>query len=258
MDNIGILALIGQIAAPIAGPITEATVTSPTDMSVLKLVRDAGPVVKAVLLMLTVFSVVSWAIIITKLIQLRKVARESAGFLKVFWEARDLDEIQTSARAMKSSPTGEIFLAGYRELNRVRKARTGNTAEGGPGLVAGIDNVQRALNHAASTEIAKLERAVPFLATAGNASPFIGLFGTVWGIMSSFQSIGVLESASLVVVAPGISEALVATAVGLFAAIPAVIFYNHFSTKIHAIEVELQNFAGEFLNILERHLNRIP
>ena len=254
MNTIEILTIIGQTAdaAAQALPVEELPAA---DLGVLKLVLDAGPVVKVVLAVLLAFSVISWSIIFLKFRQLRKVATESGSFLRIFWEADALDQIQSTAKLMKNSPTAEIFLAGFRELGRVRKAR-GDDANA-PAHLAGIDNVQRALHQATTTEVAKLERMVPFLATAGNTAPFIGLFGTVWGIMDSFRSIGVLESASLVVVAPGISEALVATAVGLFAAIPAVIFYNHFSSKIRAMEVELENFSGEFLNILERHLNRI-
>jgi biopolymer transport protein TolQ len=243
MNTIEILAGIGQTGS----------------LGVITLVRNSGPVAKMILAMLLVFSVISWAIILLKYIQIRKAARESAQFLRFFWESRSLEDVQRQAKNLAASPIAEAFLAGYTELLRYRKSRP----ESGPAVAAGmeftgVENIKRTLRQAMSSELAKLERAVPFLATVGNTSPFIGLFGTVWGIMDSFRNIGEVGSASLAVVAPGISEALITTAMGLFAAIPAVIFYNFFSTRIRFLEVELDNFSAEFLNILDRHITRLP
>lgn len=226
------------------------------DQGILSLVLNAGPVVKVVLLVLLIFSVISWAIIFTKFAMIRRASKESAIFLEAFWKARDLKEINQAAKSLQASPIAETFSAGYQELTRYRKSRQGESDDEEAGFT-GLEVIKRTLRHAASAEVARLEKAVPFLATTGNSAPFIGLFGTVWGIMDSFRSIGEVGSASLAVVAPGISEALVATAMGLFAAIPAVIFYNFFSSRIRVLEVELDNFSGEFLNILERHVSRI-
>jgi biopolymer transport protein TolQ len=223
---------------------------------VLTLVRDTGPVGKLVLLVLLVFSVISWAIILLKYIQVRKASKESAEFLRVFWESRSLEDVQRLAKNLTASPIAVTFLSGYTELLRYRKSRPEQTAEAAGLEFTGGENIQRTLRQATSSELAKLERAVPFLATAGNTAPFIGLFGTVWGIMDSFRDIGEAGSASLAVVAPGISEALITTAMGLFAAIPAVIFFNFFSARIRSLEVEMENFSAEFLNILDRHITR--
>jgi biopolymer transport protein TolQ len=224
---------------------------------VLTLVRDTGPVGKLVLLVLLVFSVISWAIILLKYIQVRKASKESAEFLRVFWESRSLEDVQRLAKNLTASPIAVTFLSGYTELLRYRKSRPEQTAEAAGLEFTGGENIQRTLRQATSSELAKLERAVPFLATAGNTAPFIGLFGTVWGIMDSFRDIGEAGSASLAVVAPGISEALITTAMGLFAAIPAVIFFNFFSARIRSLEVEMENFSAEFLNILDRHITRL-
>ena len=242
MNTIEVLAAVGQERS----------------LGVLTLVRNSGPVAKAILAILLVFSVISWAIILLKYFQIRKASRESAQFLRVFWESRSLEDVQRLAKNLSSSPISATFLAGYTELLRYRKSRPDAASEAAGMEFTGVENIKRTLRQAMSSELAKLERAVPFLATAGNTSPFIGLFGTVWGIMDSFRNIGEVGSASLAVVAPGISEALITTAMGLFAAIPAVIFYNYFSTRIRFLEVELENFSAEFLNILDRHITRLP
>jgi biopolymer transport protein TolQ len=227
--------------------------------NVLDLVRHAGPVVKGVLAVLVLFSVISWAIIFFKWLLLRRAQRQTDIFLRVFWEARQLDEIYRSSKEFINAPAADVFAAGYEELKRFRTQGERFTAEA-PGeitkdRVATVKmNVNRALQRAITDQMAKLEKAVPFLATVGNTAPFIGLFGTVWGIMSSFQSIGAMGQATLAVVAPGISEALIATAVGLFAAIPAVVFYNHFSARLRVLETNVTSFANEFLNILDRHI----
>ncbi|MDP8224463.1 MAG: protein TolQ [Candidatus Lernaella stagnicola] len=227
--------------------------------NVIDLVKDAGLVVKSVLALLVVFSVVSWAIIFLKWLLLRRAQNENEIFLRAFWESRQLDDIHRHSKQLIHAPVAEVFAAGFEELKRFRQQGDAYTTEGPAPMtrstVAGArENVARALQRSAADQIAKLEKAIPFLATVGNTAPFIGLFGTVWGIMDSFQSIGASGQASLAVVAPGISEALVATAVGLFAAIPAVVFYNHFSAKLRSLEGSIESFSSEFMNILERHI----
>ena len=218
--------------------------TSPLD--VWGMVTQAGPVVQAVMLLLLFFSILTWAIIVYKSSQLGKARRHSYYFLDLFWKSRSLANVYNDSAGFESSPVAQIFRVGYQELGRVRKARVDQRM--------GLENVQRALRRASAAEITRLTRALSFLATTGNAAPFIGLFGTVWGIMGSFHSIGQTGSASLADVAPGISEALVATAAGLAAAIPAVIAFNHFNSRVRVLEAEMANFMSDFLNILERDL----
>jgi biopolymer transport protein TolQ len=234
------------------------------ELSFLDILRNAGPVVKAVLLVLVVFSVVSWGVILHKWRQLRRAERESRYFLKLFWEGSRLDAIFSASESLRESPVAEVFRAGYIELVKVKKSQA--SAEPRPAAAASLaqavvttdigggDNVSRALRRAVASEITRLERFLSFLATTGSTTPFIGLFGTVWGIMTSFVGIGRTGAASLAVVAPGIAEALVATAVGLLAAIPAVIAYNHFLTRVKVLATDMDNFAFEFLNIVERNI----
>lgn len=233
--------------------------TEQNGASVIKLVSNAGPVVKGVLLILVIFSVVSWAIIFLKYLLLRRAHQESEIFLKIFWESRQLEDIYRSSKDLIHSPVAEVFAAGYDELKRFRSRSDDFSDDKGKELpksraAAVKDNVGRALMRSMREQVTKLEKAVPFLATVGNTAPFIGLFGTVWGIMNSFQNIGLTGQASLAVVAPGISEALVATAVGLFAAIPAVVAYNYFSARLRTLESSIDSFSSEFMNILERHV----
>lgn len=215
-------------------------------MDVWKMVLGAGPVVQFVMATLLMFSIVSWAIIIFKSSQLGKARRHSYYFLDLFWKSRSLASIYNESGGYEASPVAQIFRVGYQELGRMRKAKADSRL--------GMENVQRALRRAAAAESTRLTRTLSFLATTGNATPFIGLFGTVWGIMGSFHNIGVTGAANLAAVAPGISEALVATAAGLAAAIPAVIAYNHFNSRVRVLEAEMTNFAADFLNVLERDL----
>ena len=166
---------------------------------------------------------------------------------------------QSKAKQLSGSPVARVFRIGYLELRKVGQANPGHSSAAGEGKtlgtsLAGTDTIKRALRRATNTEITRVTQMVPFLATTGNTTPFIGLFGTVWGIMGSFHGIGQRGSASLAVVAPGISEALVATAAGLAVAIPAVIAFNYFSQKIRVIETELHSFSADFLNIVERDI----
>ena len=238
--------------------LTAAGPTSPTGGSnIWSMMVHAGLMVKLILLLLLAFSIISWTIIIYKSFQIRKARRESYYFLELFWKSRSLVAIYNESRKFEGSPIAEIFRVGYQELTRLRKsARDATGNEEGSDILTGqfhgLDNIQRSLRRAMSVETSRLVRTLSFLATTGNTTPFIGLFGTVWGIMSSFHEIGMVGAANLAVVAPGISEALVATAAGLAAAIPAVVAYNYFNSQVEVLETEMTNFASDFINILER------
>ncbi len=238
---------------------TLALVSGPGSLSVLQLLKDSGLMVKCILALLVFFSVLSWAIILWKFFQLRRARKASEHFLVRFWAADSLDRAFSETGHFSQSPLARVFLAGYQELNRVRERRK-QLEETDPEIkfpvrreLIGVENVQRAMNQEMSRELMRMGRFLSFLATCGSTSPFIGLFGTVWGIMNSFRRLAILQSAGLAVVAPGISEALIATAAGLFAAIPAVIFYNFYLNQLRYLESELENFSNEFLNIIERH-----
>ena len=216
------------------------------------MILGAGIMVKFVLIVLLAFSVLSWAIIIYKYRILKKMEKESGAFLEFFWYKKQFSTIFAAAANYRFTPLARLFAAGYNELLQARTQKKENIQFS----IGETDSIQRALKKAMSNEISRMEKAVSFLATTGNTAPFIGLFGTVWGIMNSFSGIGLKGSASLAVVAPGISEALIATAIGLVAAIPAVVAYNHFVTRINRMANEMENFAGDFLNIVERELTR--
>ena len=217
----------------------------------LEIVAKADAIGKGVLLLLAGASAVSWAIILKKWLQLRRAESESARFLGVFWQSKRLDAIYQAAEQLGASPLGAVFRAGYVELSKVTQKKEG---EGGMDAeLGGLENVERALKRAASSEVTALERRVSFLGTTASAAPFVGLFGTVWGIMSAFHEISRMGNANLATVARPISEALIATAVGLFAAIPAVVAYNAFIARIRVLDGEMQNFSSDFLNIVRRH-----
>jgi biopolymer transport protein TolQ len=220
-------------------------------------IAGAGLVVKLVLALLIFFSVVSWAIIAAKLIQVHKANSESERFLEMFWKAKNFDTINAQLDRFPSSPLALLFNEGYTELKKIMTA--GGQREETSGIstdLGGVDNIARALRRATTSEITRLERKLTFLATTGSTAPFIGLFGTVWGIMNAFIGIGETGSASLAVVAPGIAEALIATAIGLVAAIPAVMGYNHFQHKIKVLIGVMDNFSTEFLNIVQRTFSK--
>jgi biopolymer transport protein TolQ len=221
---------------------------------ILDLVRGSGLVVQAILYLLVLFSVVSWGIIAQKFRQVRRSKRESEKFIEIFWERRNLSAIHDASRELSASPVGQVFRSGYEEL--VRVSRSKKESASGDNLtteLGGIDNVSRAMTRATSVEITKLEKHCSFLATTASSAPFIGLFGTVWGIMNAFRGLAMTHSSSIQAVAPGIAEALIATAVGLAAAIPALMAYNFFVQQIKVLAVEMDNFSHEFLNIAERH-----
>jgi biopolymer transport protein TolQ len=235
---------------------------SGSGLDLLHMITNAGLMVKFVLLLLLFFSITTWTIIIVKYRYLRKAIKESTLFTEFFWKSRDFSDAFKKSRQLSGSPVARIFRVGYLELKKLSlsaasaNTKTPNNQESDPAplnsKLAGTDNLQRSLRRAINTETTRMMQMVPFLATTGNTTPFIGLFGTVWGIMGSFHGIGLRGSASLAVVAPGISEALIATAAGLAAAIPAVIAFNYFMQKIRIIESELQSFSADFLNIIER------
>jgi biopolymer transport protein TolQ len=222
--------------------------------SILDLVRGSGLVVQGILYLLVLFSVMSWGIIAQKYRQIRRAKRESDRFIEIFWERRNLSSIHDASRELTASSVAQVFRAGYEELLRVSRSKK----EAAPGDVfttelGGVDNVARAMKRATSVETTKLEKNCSFLATTASSAPFVGLFGTVWGIMNAFRGLSVTHSSSIQAVAPGIAEALIATAVGLAAAIPALMAYNHFVQQIKVLAVEMDNFSQEFLNIAERH-----
>jgi len=229
-------------------------------MNVWSLALRSGGVVFFVLLLLVAFSLSSWAVIIWKFFDLRRAKRRSDEFHEAFWRAKRLDHLYAEAAEYEDSPLGQVFAAGYQEVEQVAKARSKGVEEEASVLTSeltGVEGVERALRRAANQEISKLERLLTFLATTASATPFIGLFGTVWGIMNSFHEIGARGSAGLAVVAPGISEALIATALGLAAAIPAVIAYNHYQNQVRTIANGIENFTADFLNLVGRHFMRM-
>lgn len=234
----------------------------PRPPGVIDMVTGSGLIVQGVLYLLLFFSVVSWGIVFYKFRQLRQARRASERFLAVFWDTRNLASVNTASLERKESPVAQAFRAGYQELMRFTRGRkqAGAAAQGqnlAQGDAAdeegGIQNVERAMRRAMREQVTRLERGLTFLATTGSTTPFIGLFGTVWGIMNAFLGLSTSQSSSIQAVAPGIAEALIATAVGLGAAIPAVMAYNYFSRQVRVLAAEMENFLAEFLNIAERH-----
>jgi biopolymer transport protein TolQ len=225
---------------------------------VISLVARSGPVAKIVLLILILFSVLSWGIALYKALEFRRAKRQSGAFLDVFRRSSKFSEVQAVCRTLTDSPLVGLFQAGYAELNTQLRGQ-GQSGESRPAvqgarpMLKSLESVDRALLRASAVEVTRLERRVPFLATTAAITPFIGLFGTVWGIMQAFQGIAETGSTNLGVVAPGIAEALIATAAGLFAAIPAVYFYNHFTHEVKNFATQMDDFSLEFLNICERN-----
>ena len=218
--------------------------------SIWKLLLQADPVVQLVILVLITMSVVSWAIIVRRILILRRASAQSVTFLDRFWATSSLEEASSELKKYPDSPVAAAFGAGYRELVRLNEVE----AQAGAGPQGGTtDNVSRALRKAASESMTRLERTIPFLASCGSAAPFIGLFGTVWGILRAFQTIGEKGTTSIADVGPPIAEALIATAIGLFAAIPAVLFFNYFATRLKVLASEINHFSADFLNLVDRH-----
>ena len=218
------------------------------DLSLISLILEASLVVQAVLLLLLIVSVASWAIIIEKSRLLKRATGAADEFEEAFWSGGDVSEIYQELRESEESRVGMagIFESGYREFGRLREDRAINADQ----IVEGS---RRFMRVSPVREVERLEQNLSFLATVGSTSPYVGLFGPVWGIMSSFQALGNVQAATLALVAPGIAEALVATAMGLFAAIPAVIAFNRYADIVGRLEVRYDTFAEEFSAILQRH-----
>jgi biopolymer transport protein TolQ len=220
------------------------------DLSIINLIMDASLLVKLVMLVLVLASLWSWTIIFSKRFAMRRARRAADSFEDRFWSAEDLSTLYSRITGRGHEPSGmeRIFEAGFREFARLRKRE-------GIDPRAVLEGAQRSMRVALNREIEELEHSLSFLATVGSVSPYIGLFGTVWGIMNSFQALGNAHQATLGMVAPGISEALVATAMGLFAAIPAVIAYNRYSSDLDRLFSRYDMFLEEFSSILQRQVH---
>jgi len=220
------------------------------DLSFLHLILGASPVVQAVMLILVIASVMSWALILGKSRQISKARRQADDFEQDFWSSSDISSTYSQLAMRRGTLAGleRIFEAGFSEFGRLRRKTSNDEVI--------MEGSGRAMRIAVSRETDVIEQHLPFLATVGSISPYIGLFGTVWGIMNSFTALGNVQQATLAMVAPGIAEALVATAIGLFAAIPAVIFYNRFSTEVDRLLNRYDNFSDEFSTVLQRQAIR--
>lgn len=239
----------GSVELPAGGPAPEA-VTDLSQHSVLDLVMGSSLIVQLVLILLVVMSIMTWGIVLTKWMQIRQAKRQSTKFSDVFWSSRNLAQITEASQKLSSSPVAKVYAAGHRELTQIVKTQEAGNEHGDFG---DLDNIDRALKRAKTEEVTKLEQGTTFLATTASAAPFIGLFGTVWGIMNAFIGLSKVKSSSIQAVAPGISEALIATAIGLAAAIPASIFYNYFMQQVRVLARNMDMFSAEFLNIARRH-----
>ena len=228
-----------------------------SQFTLAEILLHSSPVVQLALLVLLGFSVGSLAVIFYKARQVRAARRETERFLEIFWEAKNLATINTASLELKESPVAHVFRSGYQELLRLTRGKKSNPGSGSEAAesteLGGIDNVERAMRRAMNQEVTRLERALTFLATTASTAPFVGLFGTVWGVMNAFLGLSAAQTSSIQAVAPGIAEALIATAVGLGAAIPAVVAFNHFARQIRVLTADMENFSAEFLNIAERH-----
>ena len=234
-------------------------------MNALSLIAQAGVVAKGVLAILLLFSLVSWALIFLKIRTLRRADRQDDRFLRLFREGKQLSNMYEDARRLSQSPLAALFREGYRELSYMLKGNPGPAGQLGGETAAkaleipaddSLARLSRTLRHASLREVSGLERSLIFLATTGNITPFIGLFGTVWGIMDAFHGIGTTGSANLGAVAPGIAEALITTAAGLAVAIPGVIAYNYFLNRIKGAATRMDLFGLEFLGTAERIIHR--
>lgn len=217
-------------------------------------VFSASPVVQMTIMLLVGLSILCWAIAISKFLQIRRMTDLNEPFLRRFWKASSLEDLHSDIDTFaEHSGIARVFRSGFAELQKLATQKKGHA---GSLQLSGADNLDRSLRKAVGQEVSTMEHRMTVLATTGATGPFIGLFGTVWGIMNSFHRIGTTGSASLAVVAPGISEALFTTAIGLVAAIPAVVLYNHFVACIRNEEIELNNFVTDFMNIAKRNFFR--
>lgn len=226
-----------------------------TSDGVFTMIRDLGLLAQVVLVILAVFSVLSWAVIVDRAWLFRKARKEGTRFLEAFRNASKFSQVRAACEKLDTTPLSAVFKAGYGEISSQLEGASRSGSESG-GRRIDMEALERSLIQAAHAERRRLERMMLFLATTGAATPFIGLFGTVWGIMNSFQSIAAYGNADLAVVAPGISEALLTTAAGLAAAIPAVIAYNHLQGRIRALSGDMEDFGLEFLNVVQKTWKR--
>ena len=250
MDSSPLLAYVPTLLAqapPASTPANDAF-----SGGVVGFLGNVGPVGMGVLILLALFSLMSWGIIIYKGMALHRAHAQSQTFLQVFRKSSKFSEVNSVCMQLKASPLVGVFQAGYQEVNQQVRGGQNAPAAQKP-TVKSLESLSRALARAATVEGTRLDRRVSFLATTASVTPFVGLFGTVWGIMVAFGDIGRIGSAYLAVVAPGISEALITTAMGLVAAIPAAVFYNFFSSRIKVLGAMIDDFALEFLNIVERN-----
>lgn len=223
-------------------------------VSPIEAILQASFVVQLTLLILVGLSVVCWGIAYTKWNQLKRIRMTNEIFLSYFYKSNSLENLYDSLDKFRESTLARVFKSAYLEMKKLADSNpTKDSPEGARSSLSNMDNLERVIRKSIENEMANMEARLTVLATTGSTGPFVGLFGTVWGIMGSFHKIGATGNASLAVVAPGISEALVATAIGLAAAIPAVVLYNHFISTIRKEEIELNNFSADFLNIVRRN-----
>ncbi len=222
------------------------------DFSILTLITQAGIVVQLVMAGLMIASLASWTVIFSKLFGLKRIRAANEDFERDFWAGKNINDLYADAvKRTDGSPMERIFASGMREFMKLRERRVAD-----PGAL--LDGARRAMRASFQRELDTIEAHLSFLATVGSVSPYVGLFGTVWGIMHAFTGLASLQTVTLATVAPGIAEALVATAIGLFAAIPAVIAYNRFAREIDRIAIQLETFIEEFSNILQRNAGTAP
>ena len=255
---------LGTLSAALLLQAQGGVATDSGSTSIVSIIAHSSTIAKLVLLILALFSIASWSIILYKLWTFHRSERQSASFLDVFRRSNKFSEVQAVCRSLGDSPLVGLFQSGYTELTaQLRQNAPAEAAPAAPAsnprapagrpTIKSLTAVDRALMRASVVEVNKLERRIPFLATTASIAPFIGLFGTVWGILVAFERIGVTGSTSISAVGPSIAEALITTALGLFAAIPALIFYNHLTNRVKQMASEMDDFSMEFLNISERN-----
>ncbi len=233
--------------------LAQAETAAKQPKGVLEILTEASGVVLGVLCILGIMSLISWFIIGYKWLYLMRAQRESVQFLEVFWQSKRLDVIYKKTEDFPRSPISQVFKAGYIELTNLKSSKEHADKDAMTGHLTGIENIERALRRATTSEMTHLEGKLAFLATVGSNAPFIGLFGTVWGIMVAFVNLQAKNATGIDVVAGPIAEALIVTAFGLFTAIPAGVAYNWFLSKIRVLSAEMENFSNDFLNIVKRH-----
>jgi len=231
------------------GEAVKIQMKNPVEMEIMEAFLSASVIVQFTMIVLAFMSIISWAVILSKWSLFKSNTANNRPFEDIFFKASSLDDILDMSKSHPESSLAAVFRAGYSELKKIISSK--HDADSSK-LLYGMDNLQRSLNKSVSNEISYMEKRLSFLATTGSVSPFIGLFGTVFGIMDSFQQIGKMGTANLAVVAPGISEALIATGVGLFAAIAAAVFYYHFLNAIKKAQLHVNNFVADFFNIAIR------